>query len=130
MEKNHADIDSYINACAEDIQPLLKQMRKTISQAAPEAMESIKYAMPTFELDGNLVHFAACKNHIGFYPTPSAIVAFQKELVDFDQSKGSIHFPLDKQLPLELVDKIVRFRVRENQERIALKKMQRKNKAR
>ncbi|OGO31949.1 MAG: hypothetical protein A2Z29_06100 [Chloroflexi bacterium RBG_16_56_11] len=116
MEKQIKTIDEYIKTVPEDVQGILKKLRRRIRKAAPDAVEPISYQMPTFKLNGNnLVHFAAWKNHIGFYPTPSGIVAFQKELSPFKQSKGAIQFPLDKPIPLDLVEKIVIFRVKENQ---------------
>jgi uncharacterized protein YdhG (YjbR/CyaY superfamily) len=108
------DIDSYIATCTKEVQPIFKEMRATIKKAAPKAAEKISYGMPTLVLNGNLVHFAAMKNHIGFYPTPSAIAAFKKELAHYKTSKGAIQFPLGKPLPLSLITKIVKFRVKEN----------------
>jgi uncharacterized protein YdhG (YjbR/CyaY superfamily) len=105
------DIDAYIAGFPKDIQQLLEKMRATIKKAAPKAEEAIKYAIPTFTLDGNLVHFAAFKNHIGFYPTAAGIEAFKKELAAYETSKGAIRFPLDKPLPLGLITQIVKFRV-------------------
>ena len=110
-------IDEYIAAFPIDIQKKLQQIRATIKKAAPEAEETISYAIPTFKLHGNLVHFAAFKNHIGFYPTPRGIEAFKKELSAYEGGKGTIQFPLDKALPLSLIGKIVKFRVRHNRER-------------
>jgi len=107
-------IDEYIGTFPQEIQTLLEQIRDTIRQAAPEAEEAIKYAMPTFVLNGNLVHFAAFKNHIGFYPVPSGIEAFKKELSVYKGAKGSVQFPLDKPMPLKLISEIVKFRVNEN----------------
>jgi len=95
----------------------LEELRATIRKAAPEAEETINYAIPTFTLNGNLVHFAAAKNHIGFYPAPSGIEAFKEELSVYEGAKGSVKFPLDKPLPLSLVSKIVKFRVKENVEK-------------
>lgn len=112
------NIDEYIAAFPNDIQKLLKQMRTTIRKAAPKAEEAIKYAIPTFVLHGNLVHFAAFKNHIGFYPAPTGIAAFKKELARFEGSKGAIKFPLDQPLPLSLITKIVKFRVAQNLEKV------------
>lgn len=114
-EIQSSSIDTYINSFPEEIQTLLQQVRVTIHEAAPEAMEAIKYAMPTFVLNGNLVHFAAFKNHIGFYPVPSGIEAFKEELSVYNGGKGSVQFPLDKPIPLELISRIVKFRVIENQ---------------
>jgi uncharacterized protein YdhG (YjbR/CyaY superfamily) len=107
-----ADIDSYIASFPKETQAILEGLRKTIRLAAPEAKETINYGMPTFTLKGNLVHFAAFKNHIGFYPTPSGIEEFKKELSVYKGAKGSVQFPIDQPLPLELISKIVKFRVR------------------
>ena len=95
-------------------QRLLGQMRATIHEAAPEATEKISYGIPTFYLNGNLVHFAAFENYIGFYPTSSGIAAFKKQLAPFKSSKGAVQFPKNKRLPLTLVTKIVKFRVKKN----------------
>lgn len=92
-------------------------MRKAISDAAPDAKECISYAIPTYKLQGNLVHFAATKNHIGFYPSPSAIIHFAKELANYKTAKGSVQFPYTKALPLDLITEIVKFRVKENLEK-------------
>lgn len=110
-------IDEYIKTFPENVQVILEKMRRTVRKAAPEATEAISYQMPTFKLNGNLVHFAAFKNHIGFYPTPSAIEAFKKELAGYKWAKGSVQFPIDKPIPVDLVAKIVKFRVNENSER-------------
>jgi len=107
-------IDDYINQCPTDIQPFLNTIRETIRMAAPMASERITYQMPTFYLNGNLVHFAAYKHHIGFYPTPSAILAFNNELSPYKTSKGAIQFPLTHPLPTDLIRRIVVFRVHEN----------------
>lgn len=107
--------DEYISLFPKETQALLKQMRATIKEAAPDAEEAIKYQMPTFVLKGiNLVHFAAFKNHIGFYPVPTGIEKFKKELCVYKTSKGAVQFPLDRPLPLALIRKIVKFRVAEN----------------
>lgn len=111
------NIDEYIAEFPSEIQELLRIMRITIHKAAPNAEEDIRYQMPTFRLNGNLVHFAANKNHIGFYPAPSAIVAFAEELKAFKTSKGAIQFPIDKPLPIDTITKIVKFRVIENTEK-------------
>jgi uncharacterized protein YdhG (YjbR/CyaY superfamily) len=127
MESNKAKtIDEYIANCPEEVQKKLKDMRATIQAAAPEATERISYRMPTFYLEGNLVHFAALKNHIGFYPTPSGVQAFTKETSKYASTKGAIQFPLDKPLPLKLVSKIVKFRVKENLKRAEKKSDKRK----
>jgi uncharacterized protein YdhG (YjbR/CyaY superfamily) len=116
------NIDEYIATFPQDIQKLLNQMRATITKAAPKAEEAIKYAIPTFILNGNLVHFAAFKNHIGFYPAPAGIEAFKKEVAPYEAGKGSLQFPLDKPLPLSLVTKIVKYRVAQNLEKSTRKK--------
>ena len=107
-------MDEYIAAFPKEVQDILEKMRGTIRKSAPQAEEAISYGIPTFKLNGNLVHFAAFKNHIGFYPTPSAIVAFKKELSLYRQAKGSVQFPIDQPIPFDLVKKIVRYRVGEN----------------
>ncbi|MFC4098120.1 iron chaperone [Paenibacillus xanthanilyticus] len=115
-------IDAYIAGFAPDIRERLQALRNVIKEAAPDATEKISYRMPTFELHGNLVHFAAFANHIGFYPTPSGIAAFQEELSVYQGAKGSVQFPLDQPLPLDLVRAIVRYRVAENIEQATKKK--------
>jgi len=109
-----ASVDEYIGRFDSEIQEKLQSLRGVIREAAPEAAETINYRMPTFVLHGNLVHFAAQKKHIGFYPTPSGIAAFQAELAGYKSSKGAVQFPLDQPLPLELIGRIVAFRVAEN----------------
>lgn len=115
------NIDEYIAGFPVETQKLLEQIRATIKKAAPEAKETISYAIPTFKLNGNLVHFAAFKNHIGFYPAPSGNEAFKKELSIYKGGKGTVQFPIDKKIPLNLITKIVKFRVKENLERIKTK---------
>lgn len=115
------NIDEYIAAFPVSVQHQLNQIRDAILSAAPKAEEAIKYAIPTFVLNGNLVHFAAFKNHIGFYPTPSGIKSFKGELAKYETSKGTVQFPIDEKLPIPLIKKIVKFRVLENQERIKVK---------
>lgn len=107
-------IEHYISNTPEDRQAKLQQLYTTIKHIVPEATEKMSYGMPTFYLNGNLVHFANNKNHIGFYPAPSAIEAFKVELADFKTSKGAIQFPLDHELPIELIKNIVLFRLEEN----------------
>jgi len=107
-------IDEYIATFPKEIQKILKELRATIKASAPDAEEKISYQMPTFYLKGNLIHFAAFKNHIGVYPSPSGTQAFKRELSIYQGAKGSIKFPIDEPLPLELVRKIVKFRVAEN----------------
>jgi len=112
--KKPSTIDEYLASFPDDVQGILERMRQTIKKAAPTAVETISYQMPTFKLNGkNLVHFAAFKHHIGFYPIPSSITAFQKELSVYKQGKGSVQFPLEKPMPYDLVKRIVLFRVNE-----------------
>ncbi|HEX5351740.1 MAG TPA: DUF1801 domain-containing protein [Trichococcus sp.] len=106
-------IDAYISRYDEDIQAILQELRRVIKEEAPDATEKISYQMPTFYLNGNLVHFAVQKNHIGFYPAPSGVAAFKEELTEYKTSKGAIQFPLTQPIPYELVRRIVRFRVEE-----------------
>jgi len=108
------NIDEYIAGFPDEIRVLLEEVRKTIRKAAPEATEAISYQMPTFRLNGNLVHFAAFKNHIGLYPAPTGIETFRKELSVYKGGKGSVQFPIADPLPLDLITRIVRFRVGEN----------------
>ena len=114
-------IDDYMAGFPKDVQAILQKIRRTIRKAAPEAEEAISYQMPTFKLKGNLVHFAAFKNHIGFYPTPTGTEKFQKELAVYKGGKGSIQFPLDQPIPFGLITKIVKFRVKENLAKAAAK---------
>ena len=107
-------IDDYISFFPEHVQKKLTELRVLIRQIAPDAQEKISYQMPTFYLNGNLVHFAAYAKHIGFYPTPSGIAKFKRELSGYKHSKGSVQFPLDRSLPIELIKKIVKYRVEEN----------------
>jgi uncharacterized protein YdhG (YjbR/CyaY superfamily) len=107
-------IDEYIAGFPEEVQTILQKVRMTIREAAPGAEETIKYQMPTFTLKGNLVYFAGFKNHIGFYPIPTGIEKFKKELSVYKQGKGSVQFPLDRPVPYDLIRKIVKFRVKEN----------------
>jgi uncharacterized protein YdhG (YjbR/CyaY superfamily) len=108
-------IDEYIAMFPKNVQKILENLSQVIRETAPEAEETIDYGIPTFKLNGNLVHFAAFKNHIGFYPTPSGIEAFKEELSSYKQSKGTVQFPLNKPIPFDLVKKIVAFRVKENE---------------
>ena len=114
-------IDEYITTFPQDIQKILEEVRAVVKAAAPKAEEKISYQMPTFFLNGNLVHFAAFKKHIGFYPTPSGIDAFQKELSIYKGAKGSVQFPLDEPMPLKLISRIVKFRTAENLKKARLK---------
>ena len=107
-------IDEYIQGFPADVQAILSELRSTIRQSAPQAVEKISYRIPTFYFNGNLVHFAAFERHIGFYPGPSGIARFKKELAKYKSAKGSVQFPLDERLPLQLIAAIVEFRVGEN----------------
>jgi uncharacterized protein YdhG (YjbR/CyaY superfamily) len=112
-------IDEYIAGFPTDVQRILQEIRRIIRTAAPDAEEAIKYRMPTFVLNGNLVHFAAFEKHVGFYPTPSGIEEFKDELSAYHNAKGSVQFPLDKPIPFGLIRKIVKFRVKESREKPA-----------
>ena len=122
MDSLNNDIDTYISGFPKEVQIILEEIRTTIRQAAPDAAETIKYAMPTFVLNGNLVHFAAFKNHIGFYPVPSGIDAFKNELSVYKGAKGSVQFPINEPMPLGLISKIVKFRVMENVQKVKTRK--------
>ncbi len=106
-------IDDYIAGFPSDVQRALQKIRGIIRKAAPDAAEAIKYQIPTFVLNGNLVHFAAFSKHIGFYPTPSVIVAFGSDLKDYESAKGSVQFPLSKPVPFALIQRMVEFRVQQ-----------------
>lgn len=116
------NIDEYIAGFPSEIQEILEKVRRTIRDAAPEAEEAIKYQMPTFTLKGNLVHFAAFKNHIGFYPAPRGIEEFKEELSVYKGAKGSVQFPLGKPIPYDLISRIVKFRVQDNLNKAGAKK--------
>jgi uncharacterized protein YdhG (YjbR/CyaY superfamily) len=107
-------IDDYIAQFPPEIQKILAEIRAIVREIAPDATEKISYQMPTFFLNGNLVHFAAFKHHIGFYPTPTGIEAFQEELSAYKGAKGSVQFPLDQPMPFDLIRRIVEYRVAEN----------------
>jgi len=113
MSKEQNEIDAYISKFPEDVQVKLNELRDLIKTLVPNATEKISYQMPTFYLGGNLVHFAGYKNHIGFYPTPSGITAFEEALKPYKYAKGSVRFPLNEPLPIELIKKIVRYRLEE-----------------
>jgi uncharacterized protein YdhG (YjbR/CyaY superfamily) len=114
-------IDEYIATFPKDIQEILQKIRATIKNAAPGAQETIKYQMPTFTLEGNLVYFAAFKKHIGFYPPVKGLLKFKEELAVYEGPKGSLIFPLDKPMPYDLISEIVKFRVEENHVRAQAK---------
>jgi len=115
------NIDDYIAGFPDEVQQKLQKMRETIRDAAPDAVEKISYQMPTFALEGNLVHFAAFRHHIGFYPAPRGIEAFQEELAAYKGGKGSVQFPLDQPIPYDLIRRIVVFRVKDNLDKAAKK---------
>ena len=123
MSEKPQTIDEYIGEFPEDIRKILTDIRKLIGETVPGAKEKISYQMPTFELNGkNLIHFAAFKQHIGIYPTPSGVEAFRKELAPYKKAKGSIRFPLDKPIPMALIKQIVQFRVNEENAKLKNKK--------
>lgn len=116
--KQISTIDAYIKSMPKEVHEILEKIRQTIKKAAPQAVETISYRMPTFKMNGTyLVYFAAWKNHIGFYATPSGNEAFKKELSAYPGAKGSVQFPLDKPIPYELIEKIVKFRIKESLEK-------------
>lgn len=117
----YTTIDEYIAGFPENIQKKLRELRQVIKEAAPEATEKISYQMPTFFLNGNLVHFAAFKNHIGFYPAPTGLDAFKDEIAAYPHSKGAVQFPLDKPIPFDLVRRIVAYRITENMKKKPIK---------
>jgi len=121
QETGFRTIDDYIAAFPDDVQALLQAVRATIHAAAPDAVERISYGMPAFAQEGNLVYFAALKHHIGLYPTSSGIAAFQQEISAYESSKGAVKFPKDQPMPLDLIARIVQFRVTENLNRAAAK---------
>lgn len=126
-DKIPATIDEYIEAFPEDVQEKLHEINRTIRKAAPGAKEKISYRMPAYTFNGMLVYFAAHKNHLGFYPFSSAIKAFSKELTPYNTSKGAIQFPYVTPLPIDLIQRIVDFRVKENLHKAEVKSLLRKN---
>lgn len=125
-QSGYQSIDEYIASFPDGVQAILQQIRTTIQQAAPEAEETISYQMPTFKLHGNLVHFAGYKQHIGLYPTPSGIEQFKEELANYKGAKGSVQFPLDQPMPLDLIRRVTEFRVQENQAKAEAKQSKKK----
>ena len=123
-----SSIDEYIATFPETTQAILQTLRATIQAAAPDAKEKISYQMPTFELKGNLVHFAAFPKHIGFYPAPRGIEEFKDELSVYKGAKGSVQFPIHEPLPLDLITRIVKFRVAENLKKAEDKSSKKKDK--
>lgn len=124
--KSYKNVDAYISDQAEASIPLLEKLRAVIRKAAPKAEESVSYGMAAYKLAGPLVYFGAFKDHIGFFPTPSGVANFEKELKGYTTSKGTIHFELDKPIPVKLVTAIVKFRVEENLQRQAMKELTKK----
>jgi len=125
MEKGKemaVSIDQYITEAPQEVQKKLRELKTVIKAEVPEAEERIAYGMPTFSQEGNLVHFAAFKNHIGFFPAPSGIENFKDELAKYKTSKGTVQFPLDEEIPMDLVREIVRFRLKENLAKAATKR--------
>jgi uncharacterized protein YdhG (YjbR/CyaY superfamily) len=120
---NFGSIDDYVATFPEDVQKIMKQLRRTIKAAAPQAEEKISYNMPTFTLNGTyLVYFAGWKNHIAFYGAPRGNAEFKEDLSVYETGQGTLKFPLDKPMPLKLISKIVKFRVAENLRRTNKKK--------
>ena len=117
QSKTPKDIDEYIAGFPKDVQKILNKIRSTIKKAAPKAEEAITYQIPTFRLNGNLIHFAAYKNHIGLYPAPRAVEKFKKELARYGAGKGTLRFPLYEPIPYDLITKIVEFRAKQNLEK-------------
>ena len=117
MREKYRTIDEYIAAFPPDIREILETIRQTIHTTVPDATEAIAYGIPTFRLNGNLVHFAAFKDHIGFFPTSSGIAAFNDELSAYTTSKGTVQFPLGKPVPYDLVEKITAYRAAENRKK-------------
>jgi len=115
-------VDEYLSVLPKMVKGKLEELRKTIKQAAPESEELISYNMPAYKLNGILVWYAANKKHIGFYPTPSSILFFKNELAKYKTSKGAIQFPIEEKIPLALVKKIIRFRIKENSEKAKTKR--------
>ena len=118
----YKNIDEYIDAFPPAVQKTLEELRRTIKKAAPGAEEAIKYGIPTFVLNGNLVHFAAYKEHIGFYPAPMGIEEFRPETTRYESGKGTLKFPLDEPVPFDLVTRIVKYRVQKNVEKAESKR--------
>ncbi len=115
MQGKVGSIDEYISGFPKSTQSLLSELRQSIKKTAPESTEAISYNIPTFKLNGNLVHFAAYKNHIGFYPGSQAIEVFKNKLTKYETSKGTIQFPIDQPLPFALIKEIVKYRIKQNQ---------------
>jgi uncharacterized protein YdhG (YjbR/CyaY superfamily) len=123
---NIESIDAYISGFPIDVQTILRAVRKTIRQAAPNAQEAIKYRIPAFTLGGPLIYFAGFKKHIGLYPAPRSAPGFKKELARYDGGKGTVQFPLDEPIPFDLITRIVKFRAKENAKLAAARRKKRK----
>ena len=121
-----ASIDAYISEFPADVQKILRAIRKTIRQAAPNAQEAISYRIPAFTLDGPLIYFAGFKKHIGLYPAPRSAPGFRKELARYEGGKGTVQFPLDEPIPFELITRIVKFRAKENAKLAAARRKKQK----
>ena len=121
-ESSSSEVDDFIAKYPPDVQQILQKIRDIIREVAPEAQEKLNYGIPTFTLNGNLVHYSALKDHIGFYPTPSGIEKFKKQLSAYEGAKGSVKFPLDQPIPYDLIRKITEFRVKEQQAKSKKKK--------
>lgn len=124
-----SNIDEYISSAPPEVRETLQTLRRVIQEAAPQAKEKISYAMPTFDYQGNLVHFAAFKGHIGLYPAPSGIEAFAEETKPYHKAKGTLQFPLGEPLPYELITRIVKYRLALNEEKALGKKRKQSAKA-
>ena len=120
-----ANIDEYIDGFPSNVQKILQKIRKTIQKAAPEAAEAISYQMPSFRLNGYLIYFAGYQNHIGLYPAPRGVAEFKEEMALYEGGKGTVRFPLDAPVPYDLITRIVKFRVQQNQEKAAAKSKKR-----
>ena len=117
LKKRFETIDEYITTFPRKVQDILEELRQTIQDSAPDAKETISYQIPTFKLNGNLVHFAAWKSHVGFYPGSSAISEFKKELSHYEVARGTVRFPINEPIPFDLIRKIVKYRVKENSDK-------------
>jgi uncharacterized protein YdhG (YjbR/CyaY superfamily) len=123
MKNSSADVSSYIKSYPKETQKILNEIRKFISSMLPSvAEETMNYGIPTFKLEGNLVHYAAYKHHIGFYPGAAGIAHFEKDFVNYKSSKGAVQFPIDEEMPWDLIKKIVAYRIQQNLEKADLKK--------
>ena len=116
-QKRSLEVDAYIAGFPDEVQAILEKVRSVIHEAAPEAQEAMKYGIPTFVLNGNLVHFGGYARHIGFYPTPPGIEHFKAELAEYELSKGTVKFSLERPIPYDLIRRVVEFRVAENVEK-------------